>query len=87
MSIKENNYLFILIVVTFWLIIVFHGNAYAMTVNQWQYDGHDWYYTDPNTGRHLTGHHRINHIDYYFDQHGRQITPYIINYQYQLSSR
>lgn len=84
---RKINYWLFLLSLFLGIIIGLTSRAYAITINNWQYDGRDWYYIDPATGKYATGHQRINHVDYYFAKDGRQVTPYTINYQYQLSCK
>lgn len=52
--------------------------------NGWYYDGRDWAFVQG--GHKVTGTREINGVTYRFAKDGKQILPYKISYQYQLSS-
>lgn len=52
--------------------------------NGWYYDGKDWAFVQG--GHKLTGTRQINGVTYRFAKDGKQILPYRVSYQYQLSS-
>ena len=52
----------------------------------WLQDGHDWYYYNPNNGQAQTGTATINGVTYRFDNSGKQILNYAIDYRYALNA-
>lgn len=52
----------------------------------WLQDGHDWYYSNPNNGQAQTGTATINGVTYRFDNSGKQILNYAIDYRYALGA-
>ena len=50
----------------------------------WYYDGTDWVYV--RGGRKVTGSQKINGVQYHFRADGRQILPYRVSRQYELTS-
>ncbi|MFR0771388.1 MAG: hypothetical protein ACLSH6_04580 [Limosilactobacillus pontis] len=50
----------------------------------WYYDGRDWAFVQG--GHKVTGTRQINGVAYHFDRDGKQILPYRVNYQYQLTT-
>ena len=52
--------------------------------NGWYYDGRDWAFVQG--GHKVTGTRQINGVTYHFARDGKQVLPYRISYQYQLSS-
>ena len=52
--------------------------------NGWYYDGRDWAFVQG--GHKVTGVRQINGVTYRFGRDGKQVLPYKISYQYQLST-
>ena len=52
----------------------------------WLQDGHDWYYYNPSNGQAQTGTATINGVTYRFDNSGKQILNYAIDYRYALNA-
>ena len=52
----------------------------------WLQDGHDWYYYNLNNGQAQTGTATINGVTYRFDNSGKQILNYAIDYRYALNA-
>lgn len=50
----------------------------------WYYDGRDWAFVQG--GHKVTGTRQINGVTYRFDRDGKQILPYRVDYQYQLTT-
>ncbi|MGN1279619.1 MAG: N-acetylmuramoyl-L-alanine amidase, partial [Limosilactobacillus sp.] len=51
--------------------------------NGWYYDGRDWVFVQG--GHKVTGTRQINGVTYHFARDGKQVLPYRVSYQYQLS--
>lgn len=52
--------------------------------NGWYYDGRDWAFVQG--GHKVTGVRQINGVTYRFGRDGKQVLPYKVSYQYQLST-